>query len=706
MSERIPILVRPDHLAQLSNARTPLDALAELIWNAFDADATRVVISFEENALGALEVIRITDNGHGIFHPDAKRLFGNLGDSWKRSKRRTDGGRGIHGKNGKGRFKAFYLGASARWQTTFRAADSKLYDYAISGDLSKLEGFDVSDPQPARGTITGSEVVIQNPHRSFRSLLEDDARLATAQLFGAYLTEYPFVELVFNGEKIDPKSVQERTAEVKFDALIPDGRTLPVSLRIIEWKHDTDRVLHLCDGGGVSLSSQTLGPAVKAKGFNFTAYIKTDIVRELDKQNRLELGDLDPTVKALTQAGKDSLRSYFKMREHEETSALVARWKAEKIYPYEDKAVLDPVETAERQVFDILAANVNEYLKTFEETDTSGKRFTFRLIAQAVRENPESLQEIITEVLNLNKEDQDNLADLLKKTTLPQIIASAQIVTNRLNFLRGLEILIFDKDSKEQLLERDQLHKILEKETWLFDENFHFAGSEQWLEDVLNKHLKFLGVREDVTPTEIVTDAGKRGRIDLMLNRTIQPRKGEYEHLVIELKRPSKNIDLDVLTQVKHYAGAVARDDRFRNTSTRWQFWVVGNALTEDAAAEAEQDGRERGIVHQKGNTTIRAKSWGELIDNARTRLGFFQEQLNFQADRDSAKSYLKRYHEKYLPAAVTAVAEAIVGVTSQIPAPLATIPTKADTHRGNAHPASITVPTPSIVASVEKRFR
>jgi hypothetical protein len=52
-----------------------------------------------------------------------------------------------------------------------------------------------------------------------------------------------------------------------------------------------------------------------------------------------------------------------------------------------------------------------------------------------------------------------NLAELLKKTTLPQIIASAQIVSNRLNFLRSLEILIFDKDAKEQLLERVQLHK-------------------------------------------------------------------------------------------------------------------------------------------------------------------------------------------------------------------------------------------------------
>lgn len=306
MSERIPILVRPDHLALLSNARAPLDALAELIWNAFDADATKVIVSFEVNALDALDEIRITDNGHGIFHPDAKKLFGDLGDSWKKAKRRTDGGRGIHGKNGKGRFKAFYLGGKARWQTTYRALDSKLCDYEITGDFAKLDAFDVSAPRPAKGTSTGTEVVVQNPHKNFRSLVEDEVRLAVAQLFGAYLTEYPVVELVFNAERIDPKTAQERTAEVKFDAAMPNGGTLPVSLRIIEWKQDTDRMLHLCDGGGVSLTSQILGPAVKAKGFNFTAYLKADVVRDLDKENRLELGDLDPTVKALTQAGNRS----------------------------------------------------------------------------------------------------------------------------------------------------------------------------------------------------------------------------------------------------------------------------------------------------------------------------------------------------------------------------------------------------------------
>lgn len=657
MSERISILVKQDHLAQMANARTPLEAIAELVWNAFDADATTVTVSFTTNALEALDEIRVTDNGHGVFHPDAKQLFGNLGDSWKRAKRRTDGGRSIHGKQGKGRFKAFYLGSGASWNTTYRLEDGTLYDYSITGEYATLNAFTVSTPTPAQGTATGTEVVILNPHRNFRSLLENEVRMLAAQHFGAYLTEYPSLSLIFNGERVNPQVAQTRSSEVNLDLAMPDGKTIPAGLRIIEWKHETDRLLHLCDGSGASCHSVVLGSGLRAKGFNFTAYLKTDLVRDLNQQNRLELDDLDENVKALIHAGRETLRSYFKKRELEESSALVVRWQAEKVYPYEEHGQLGPVESAERQVFDILAANVSGYLKSFEGLDQAAKRFTFRLIAHALRENPESIRSLITEGLNLNKEDQDNLASLFGKTNLAQLIASAQIIRHRLDFLQDLERLVAAPDAKALSLERDQLHKILEKETWLFTEDFQVAASEEWLDAVLSKHLGIWGDRADPANTPDATD-GRRGRRDLMLSRTIQPRTGEYEHLVIELKRPAQAINAAMLAQAQQYATTVAADARFLNTNTRWQFWIVGSARTNETVLPAGQDGPSRGIVLQQDRISVRAATWSELIDSARARLGHCQQQLALQTERDSTQTCLKRIHEKYLPTALRSPGE------------------------------------------------
>jgi hypothetical protein len=112
---------------------------------------------------------------------------------------------------------------------------------------------------------------------------------------------------------------------------------------------------------------------------------------------------------------------------------------------------------------------------------------------------------------------------------------------------------------------------------------------------------------------------------------------------------------LEVLAQVKSYAMAVAKDERFRHTKTRWVFWAISNKMTEEAIAEANQADRAAGIAYADPNQTIVvwAKTWGQLIQDCKGRLNFFKKHLNYEADRDSAKNYLQRTHEKYLPSSV-----------------------------------------------------
>lgn len=42
----------------------------EYIWNEFDADATKVVLTYNVNELGVISEIRICDNGTGIYFND------------------------------------------------------------------------------------------------------------------------------------------------------------------------------------------------------------------------------------------------------------------------------------------------------------------------------------------------------------------------------------------------------------------------------------------------------------------------------------------------------------------------------------------------------------------------------------------------------------------------------------------------------------
>lgn len=54
-----------------------------------------------------------------------------------------------------------------------------------------------------------------------------------------------------------------------------------------------------------------------------------------------------------------------------------------------------------------------------------------------------------------------------------------------------------------------------------------------------------------------------------MLHKVVQPRTGEYDYLIVELKRPTKKIDSEVLSQIESYAMAVANDERFHGIKQR-----------------------------------------------------------------------------------------------------------------------------------------
>ncbi len=645
---KINIEAKRDFLERLATA-APIKAVSELVWNGLDAGSDQVSVRLEMNGLDGLEAIRILDNGHGIHHSHVQTLFGALGDSWKRQKVR-ERGRALHGKNGQGRFKAFSLGNHVVWDTVFDSSEGRRR-YQVSGRADALTDIEFSDPVPADAETTGTEVVVTGIQKSLGSLQGERAREELAKLFAAYLSQYPDVRIDYDGARVDPSALQVAKKDLLLDDVtLADGRTTRVAVTIIEWQMPTERVVHLCDASGVSLHETDMGKKVRAPGFEFTVYVKSEHFRELEETGALALDELHPDVAAIVESARQAVKTHFRRRLSERQSQIVERWKRERIYPFETKDALNPVEEAERQVFDILAVNVESYLPSFEEADHKAKRFMFRLLAQAVQESPDSVQRIITETLNLKKEEQEALSDLMEVTSLSNIISSAKTVANRLDFLIALENLLFDKATQKKLLERDQLHKILETEAWLFDEEFALSGSEMTLEEVLQMHLNKLRDPEDPEPVE--REDGKQGRVDLMFSRTVAPRQDERDHLVVELKRPSQPINSKILGQVESYAMAVAQDPRFLKEKTRWRFIVVSDEMDDHARRKAMQKDRRPGLVFDDGalNIQVWAFEWTEIIAKAKARLQFINESLRYEAGRESSRAYLEKTHAKFIP--------------------------------------------------------
>ena len=67
MDETISVEVGEDHLAAFR--RSPKIAIAELIWNSLDADATKVTVEYEPNALDGIDAVIVGDDGTGMNRP-------------------------------------------------------------------------------------------------------------------------------------------------------------------------------------------------------------------------------------------------------------------------------------------------------------------------------------------------------------------------------------------------------------------------------------------------------------------------------------------------------------------------------------------------------------------------------------------------------------------------------------------------------------
>jgi hypothetical protein len=643
--DRLDVEVQEDHLERLATCR-PSAGLAELIWNSLDADATEVRVEFVRNGLGGVETIRVIDDGVGIGGEgqDTDSLFRKLGGSWKQAHRETRSGRAVHGQAGEGRFKAFALGNTVTWKT--RRLDK---GNVAAFELTRVKGspsFRRTRPAPTKdapGTVVEVREVFDKPAPDSQSFLN-----GLCQEFALYLLQYPSVKVFFDGKRIDPRSLSIRTAELEDVSVDTKDRRVSAKLMVIEWSTNMGRALYLCTGDGFALSEVSVG--IQAPGFFFTAYLKSEFFPELKAKNLLD-SELAPGREEILEAARRSLREYFRTRAAEQALGAVQLWRSEKIYPYEGTPA-SPVENVERQVFDICALSLTDNLPDFGKSDAKQKKFTFRLLKNAIEENPSALQAILSEVLDLPKDKQDELAELLRQTSLSAIINAAKIVADRIEFLTGLEHLLFEPESKKQLLERRQLHRLLAPNAWLFGEEFNLTADDESLNTVLERHLARLG-RSVENDAPVVRDDGREGIVDLMLSRVVPwPDTPKCEHLVVELKRPKQPVDSKALQQIKDYAFAVAADDRFRDTSTRWKFMAVSNELSGPVQKEASQKGRPAGLVYEADDQqlTIWIFTWGQLIERARGRLEFFRKALEYSASRESAQAHLRKVYEKYLP--------------------------------------------------------
>jgi hypothetical protein len=305
MTRKISVHVQADHIAALFRA-TPAAAVEELVWNALDAGATDVRVDLLTNALGAVEAVRISDNGSGIDILRAESTFGSLGGSWKRLSGQSASSRRLHGRRGCGRFKAFALGERVEWRTTV-SVGGELMSYVLAGEASEPGVFSVESAGQA-GPGAGTEVFVTGVRSTCDSLLDAiETVQALASRFSLYLKAYPDVRIHFNGLPVTPVVVQR--ASTRYRLTLENGAT--AALEIVEWKRAFAGAGRLVFSGPDGFRLHEIPAGVRAGGASYTAYLVSPRFPALSAENALVMDELNPEVRAYVDAAKKALKAHF-----------------------------------------------------------------------------------------------------------------------------------------------------------------------------------------------------------------------------------------------------------------------------------------------------------------------------------------------------------------------------------------------------------
>ena len=636
----------------IDSAGLPKDyklALAELIWNGFDAKATEVHIRFETNAIDSLSLLTISDNGEGIDYESLKETFGAFLDSRKKNiPQRSSYNRG---KKGKGRFAFAAFAHSARWHTVYKR-DGKYLEYDILIRSNKKNEYDDENKRISRKRATGTDLILSELHGiSAYSFSSEDFLSFLAKEFGwfLFLNRQHHFALKVNDVPLDYAYLivenDARELKVKYRE-----REAVFTLTYIRWKENIgDKYYYYFLNEERKERAKLLtSHNNNAVAFHHSLFIESSFFDNFqlqeDDPNTTLFGNNhnDPLFKKLMK----ELAAYLETKHKNfirETSAfsLLSKFEKEGVLPefatngYDQQRKKELIGVV-KELY-CIQPRIFKGLKREQEQTLLG--FLNLLLDTDEREN---IIAIIENVVRLTATEKQDLKNVLQKTSLSRITNAVKLIENRYKVVTLLQALVFDLSQFTN--ERDHIQQVIAENYWLFGEQYHLVSADEHFQTLLSRYLNLV---DGTVPEkqELSYDWKKRPDIFLCRKRNVpDPADQEYEleqNIMVELKRPSVTITKQEFRQIDDYLDFILKNEQFNSQLRTWKFYVVSNKV--DAYIhkqyEAFRDKGKRFLVQQAGNYEIYALTWADLFRTFEIRHNYLLDKLDF--DRQAIEEEL-----------------------------------------------------------------
>ncbi len=619
-------------------------AIAEYIWNGFDAGATQIDIEFTTfDETGVIRQLKISDDGSGIKQDELKQKFEPFLESNKKEHSPTARNTGslIKGKNGVGRLTFFHFSENAIWETVYRSKQGNK-KYQINVDASNLKHY-VATQESNTKSQTGTTVTFSNIYN-----LEAGFKLIHDYILKEFswfikLHECRNYKITINGE------------ELKFDNIIKleDSKLLTVgeyefNTRIVIWKRQLNKeyskFYYSTDDGSLKLR-ETTSFNNKGDGFHHSIFISSsyfnNFVYEKKKENK-ELDELftnhSPTF--LDLKGQLNTLIADKRREFiaERTNILVDSYEQEGVFPKVNTSnKLDSIR--HDQLRNIVGGLYQVEPALFNSLSIPQKKTLVRLLdVVQVGQGVDDLFEIIKEVIDLNEKQKKELAELLKVTTMSSIIKTIKVIKDRYHAIEVLEQLVFNENRKAN--EVDHVQKFIEQHYWIFGEQYNLvtAAEPSFVEGLKRFRYILDGFKNPPKEAEIDHEHMYKEPDIFMIRQDFV--EGKRKCILVELKHPKKPLGDKEFSQVKKYLKVVTATDQFNGDDIIWEFHLVGNRFTRDndeipnAIESTKQYGKKNlAVVSHAHNYEVYVQKWSDIKVELEHRLRFLQEQLELQRE-------------------------------------------------------------------------
>lgn len=620
------------------------EAIIEYIWNGFDAGATQINISYKKNDLDGIENICIEDNGTGIVYENLENTF----DAFLSSEKRINSNliTTVHGNKGKGRFSFLGFANNCKWKTTYKN-ENKKYTFSIEINGQTPNKYYPSEKEEISTNNTGTKVTIYNVNNLMEEQMKSrELKNSLLESFSwyLYLKKNENYKIILNGDEIRYTDFIDDKLSEDFEEIINDEK---FNIFFIKWKGDVKYkyYFHMLDennnqralqhtkynNNGIGFVHSVFITSEYFNRFESLKYDKEEINGQIKINADFKKNEKDETYKLLLKKLDIIVNQKYKSFIKEKSNNIIKTFEEENIFPVFTKDIYGKIRKTE--LINVVKEVYCTQPKIFKGASTEQKKIIVHFLDLLLNSDErESILNIMENITKLSKEEREKLSNVLTRTTLSCVIETVKMLDERNIVIENLKKLVFELS--EYANERNHIQKIMERNYWIFGEEYNLVTADKHFERALSEYRYILDGYKNKQEFELdKTEKKKRMDIFMCAKRPLdvyQNSSIKEENIILELKAPTVPIGAEIFQQIESYMEIIRKEPQFNSSLREWKFYAISNEVSDFIKGKYEEN-EAKGqpfLVKALRNYKIFIMTWDDVFKNFEHKHRFLYDKL------------------------------------------------------------------------------